>query len=241
MELENEIENDKKIENNVNLEKEQKNFFETSLGKVIDTGIDIGLKAILPDLIEDQVINIKDALIDNGIKEGIKTAVNSIIDFGKSIKGIFTGKFENIEQVETAIGNGGIIDTTSDLIDKAIDKVYQKGIIGTQIKNLIIKGKDLIMSNVASNLKDEINLQEKSFYNIEKYISNFNNFYNSKNFDGMTREYNKIEKELKKLIPLENVLRETNKINILYNLIKNNGHNFNLSESEMDFIKKMNI
>lgn len=241
MEIENEIENDKKIENNVNLEKEQKNFFDTTLGKVIDTGLDIGLRAILPDLIEDQVINIKNALIDNGINDGIHTAVDSIIDFGKSFSGIFTGKFDNIEQVETAIGQGGIIDTTSDLLDKAIIKIYQKGIIGSQIKNLITKGKDLILSNVSSNLKNEINLQEKSFSDIEENISNFNNFYNNKDFEGMTKEYNKIQSELKKLIPLENVLNETKRIDILYNLIKNNGHNFNLNENEISFIQKMNI
>ena len=241
MGIENEIENDKKIENNVNLEKEQKNFFDTTLGKVIDTGLDIGLRAILPDLIEDQVINIKNALIDNGINDGIHTAVDSIIDFGKSFSGIFTGKFDNIEQVETAIGQGGIIDTTSDLLDKAIIKIYQKGIIGSQIKNLITKGKDLILSNISSNLKNEINLQEKSFSNIEENISNFNNFYNNKDFEGMTKEYNKIQSELKKLIPLENVLNETKRIDILYNLIKNNGHNFNLNENEISFIQKMNI
>ena len=241
MEIENEIENDKKIENNVNLEKEQKNFFDTTLGKVIDTGLDIGLRAILPDLIEDQVINIKNALIDNGINDGIHTAVDSIIDFGKSFSGIFTGKFDNIEQVETAIGQGGIIDTTSDLLDKAIIKIYQKGIIGSQIKNLITKGKDLILSNVSSNLKNEINLQEKSFSDIEENIANFNNFYINKDFDGMTKEYNKIQSELKKLFPLENVLNETKRIDILYNLIKNNGHNFNLNENEISFIQKMNI
>ena len=241
MEIENEMENDKKIEKNVNLEKEQKNFFDTTLGKVIDTGLDIGLRAILPDLIEDQVINIKNALIDNGINDGIHTAVDSIIDFGKSFSGIFTGKFDNIEQVETAIGQGGIIDTTSDLLDKAIIKIYQKGIIGSQIKNLITKGKDLILSNISSNLKNEINLQEKSFSNIEENISNFNNFYNNKDFEGMTKEYNKIQSELKKLIPLENVLNETKRIDILYNLIKNNGHNFNLNENEISFIQKMNI
>ena len=241
MEIENEIENDKKIENNVNLEKEQKNFFDTTLGKIIDTGLDIGLRAILPDLIEDQVINIKNALIDNGINDGIHTAVDSIIDFGKSFSGIFTGKFDNIEQVETAIGQGGIIDTTSDLLDKAIIKIYQKGIIGSQIKNLITKGKDLILSNVSSNLKNEINLQEKSFSDIEENIANFNNFYNNKDFEGMTKEYNKIQSELKKLFPLENVLNETKRIDILYNLIKNNGHNFNLNENEISFIQKMNI
>ena len=115
MELENELEN--KFELNVNLEKEQKNFFDTTLGKVINSGLDFGLRAILPDMIENQIINIKDALFENGIKDGIQTAVDSIIDFGKSVSGIFTGKFENMSQVETAIGNGGIIDTVSDLID----------------------------------------------------------------------------------------------------------------------------
>ena len=240
MELEKEIEKENKIENNVNLEKEQKNFFNTTLGKIIDTGLDIGLRAILPDLIEDQVIDIKNALIENGIKEGINTAVDSIVNLGKSFSGIFTGKFENIEQVETAIGNGGIIDTTSNLIDKAIVKIYQKGIIGSQIKNLITKGKDLILSNVTSNLENEINLQEKSFYDIEKYISDFNSAYNNRNFDEMTKEYKKIQSKLKELIPLENVLQETRKIDILYNLIKNNGHNFNLSESEIEFINKIN-
>lgn len=240
MEIEQELENDKKIENNVNLEKEQKNFFDTTLGKVIDTGLDIGLRAILPDLIEEQVIDIKNALIENGIKDGIHTAVNSIVDLGKSFSGIFTGKFDNINQIEYAIGNGGIIDTTSELIDKAIVKIYQKGIIGSQIKNLITKGKDLILNNVTSNLEKEINLQEKSFYDIEKYINDFNNAYNNKNFDGMTREYNKIQSKLKELIPLENVLQETKKIDILYNLIKNNGHNFNLRECEIEFLNKIN-
>lgn len=240
MELEKEIEKENKIENNVNLEKEQKKFFNTTLGKIIDTGLDIGLRAILPDLIEDQVIDIKNALIENGIKEGINTAVDSIVNLGKSFSGIFTGKFENIEQVETAIGNGGIIDTTSNLIDKAIVKIYQKGIIGSQIKNLITKGKDLILSNVTSNLENEINLQEKSFYDIEKYISDFNSAYNNRNFDEMTKEYKKIQSKLKELIPLENVLQETRKIDILYNLIKNNGQNFNLSESEIEFINKIN-
>lgn len=240
MELEKEIEKENKIENNVNLEKEQKNFFNTTLRKIIDTGLDIGLRAILPDLIEDQVIDIKNALIENGIKEGINTAVDSIVNLGKSFSGIFTGKFENIEQVETAIGNGGIIDTTSNLIDKAIVKIYQKGIIGSQIKNLITKGKDLILSNVTSNLENEINLQEKSFYDIEKCISDFNSAYNNRNFDEMTKEYKKIQSKLKELIPLENVLQETRKIDILYNLIKNNGQNFNLSESEIEFINKIN-
>ncbi len=238
MELENELEN--KFELNVNLEKEQKNFFDTTLGKVINSGLDFGLRAILPDMIENQIINIKDALFENGIKDGIQTAVDSIIDFGKSVSGIFTGKFENMSQVETAIGNGGIIDTVSDLIDKSLVKVQQKGIIGYQVKNLITKGKDIILNNVTTSLKNEMKFQENSIYEIENYINNFNDFFNNKDFEGMTKEYNKIQDKLEKVIPLENIMREISRTEIVYNLIKNNGNNFNLSEGEIEFIKKIN-
>ena len=238
MELENELEN--KFELNVNLEKEQKNFFDTTLGKVINSGLDFGLRAILPDMIENQIINIKDALFENGIKDGIQTAVDSIIDFGKSVSGIFTGKFENMSQVETAIGNGGIIDTVSDLIDKSLVKVQQKGIIGYQVKNLITKGKDIILNNVTTSLKNEMKFQENSNYEIENYINNFNDFFNNKDFEGMTKEYNKIQDKLEKVIPLENIMREISRTEIVYNLIKNNGNNFNLSEGEIEFIKKIN-
>ena len=238
MELENELEN--KFELNVNLEKEQKNFFDTTLGKVINSGLDFGLRAILPDMIENQIINIKDALFENGIKDGIQTAVDSIIDFGKSVSGIFTGKFENMSQVETAIGNGGIIDTVSDLIDKSLVKVQQKGIIGYQVKNLITKGKDIILNNVTTSLKNEMKFQENSIYEIENYINNFNDFFNNKDFEGLTKEYNKIQDKLEKEIPIENIMREVSRTEIVYNLIKNNGNNFNLSEGEIEFIKKIN-
>ena len=238
MELENELEN--KFELNVNLEKEQKNFFDTTLGKVINSGLDFGLRAILPDMIENQIINIKDALFENGIKDGIQTAVDSIIDFGKSVSGIFTGKFENMSQVETAIGNGGIIDTVSDLIDKSLVKIQKKGIIGYQVKNLITKGKDIILNNVTTSLKNEMKFQENSIYEIENYINNFNDFFNNKDFEGMTKEYHKIQDKLETVIPLENIMREISRTEIVYNLIKNNGNNFNLSEGEIEFIKKIN-
>lgn len=108
---------------------------------------------MLPDVIENQVIEIKDALLENGIKDGLHTATECVVDIGKSISGIFTGKFEDISQVQTAIGSGGVIDTFSDLIDKASNKIYQKGIINSQIKAVITGGKDIILNNITSNIK----------------------------------------------------------------------------------------
>ena len=181
---------------------------------------------MLPDVIENQVIEIKDALIENGIKDGLHTATECVVDIGKSISGIFTGKFENISQVQTAIGSGGVIDTFSDLIDKASNKIYQKGIINSQIKSVITGGKDIILNNVTSNIKNEMNFQERSIHNIGKYVDNFNEYLKSKDFEGMTKEWKKIQNNLKSIIPLENILKQVRQIENIYNLIKNNGNPF---------------
>ena len=60
------------IENN--LEREQKKFLDTRFGKIINTGLDIGLRTVLPDLIEDEVISVKNAILENGFKLRIRNS-----------------------------------------------------------------------------------------------------------------------------------------------------------------------
>ncbi len=138
------------IENNLNLENnnsqtvtydDQKSFLETDLGKVINGGIDLGLRAILPDFLEDSIIEIKDSIITDGFKEGIKTAIDNVVDFGKSIVGVFTGKFENVSQVRDVVKKGGLIDTVSDVLDWGIDKAKEKDLINNTTANIIEKRK----------------------------------------------------------------------------------------------------
>ena len=73
LETNNNLNMSNKLENNLenNIEKQQNNFLESSLGKTINYAIDTGLKLVLPDIIEDEVINIKNAFIGEGLKEGI--------------------------------------------------------------------------------------------------------------------------------------------------------------------------
>ena len=54
------------LEKNLINEKTQKNFLETTLGKTINTAIDIGIRSLLPDFLEEQIINIKDNLLNYG-------------------------------------------------------------------------------------------------------------------------------------------------------------------------------
>ena len=84
---------DLNINNNIEIEEKQKSFLETTLGKTINTGIDIGIRTILPDYIEDQIIDLKNNLINYGLKDGIKKSIDDAINLGKSAIGIITGSF----------------------------------------------------------------------------------------------------------------------------------------------------
>ena len=227
------------INNNINLEKSNNNFLNNIFGKTINTAIDIGLKAILPDLIENQIIDIKNSLLENGLKSGINTAINSAVDFGKSAAGIVTGNFENINQVKIAIGNGGIVDSVSTVLDKVINTVYQKGYIDKNIKNLIKNGKNVLLKNVSDNIKNQLDEQTNEVEKLEKYLNNWKESYNKKDFLNMEKIYNKIEKQSEKIIPLENIINETKQIKALHNLIKNNGQNFEITKEEERLAKNL--
>lgn len=220
------------INNNINLEKSNNNFLNNIFGKTINAAIDVGLRAILPDLIENQIIDIKNSLLENGLKSGINTAINSAVDFGKSAAGIVTGNFENINQVKIAIGNGGIVDNISTVLDKVINTVYQKGYINRNTKNLIKNGKNVLLNNVSNNIKNQLEEQTNAVEKLEKYLNNWKISYNKKDFSGMEKIYNKIEEQSQKIIPLENIINETKQIKAIHNLIKNNGQNFNITKEE---------
>ena len=225
------------IENEINIEKN--NFLNNIIGQTINNAIDIGLKAVLPDLIENQVIEIKDALLKNGLKAGVETAVNSAIDFGKSISGIFTGNFENMTQVRIAVSEGGILETISDVLDKITNKTYEAGYINKTVNTLIKNGKDIILDNISNNIRKQLDEQTDLIENLNRYIDNWKENYNNQNFIEMEKEYNKIEENIDKIIPLENIIKEIREIESIHNLIKNNGQNFEISDLEKNLAKNL--
>ena len=142
----NNIQNENNIEKTKNVEllvekevtvENQNTFLQTTLGKTINTAFDVGLRGILPDMIEEQVIDIKNVLLNNGLKEGIDTAIKSAIDLGKSALGIITGKFENLSQAHTAVKKGGIIDGISDVIDNVLESSTKNELISKSTSRLI--------------------------------------------------------------------------------------------------------
>lgn len=230
--LSNNIENNLNNNNELIKTEEQTSFIETTLGKTVNFGLDIGLRALLPDVIEEQIIDIKNTLLSEGLSEGIKKVVSSAVDFGKSALGIVTGNFENISQVQTAVKNGGIIDGVSDLIDNILTKTMKSGSLSYNTANVIRKGKNVILDSISNNIEEEFNSQLDAAEKLEKYTNNWKEYYNLQNFEGMQREYEKIKDKLKELIPMETTLKQARTIENLHTLIKNNGQDFNLTEEQ---------
>lgn len=237
--MENILNNSIELNNNLEIEKEQKNFLETTLGKTINTGIDIGIRAILPDYIEEQIIDLKDNLIKYGLKEGIKKSIDDAINIGKSAIGIVSGNFENIAQMQEAIKNGGIIDNVSSLLDSVINKVQSNGLINSTVARTIKQGKNSILNNVEKNIENTFNNQIKALNYTEKYIENWKNYFENKDFNGMEKEYKKIKAEMNYLAPIEKMINEARTIENLHMLIKNNGQDFNLTKEQMELAEKL--
>ena len=239
------MEIEKLEKNNINLNNElvnehiQKNFLETNLGKAINTAVDIGIRGFFPDFFEDQIIDIKDNLLNYGLKDGIRQTIDDAIDMGRSAIGIVTGNFESINQMQNAVKNGGIIDGISSLLDTVIDKVKKAGLINNTIAKTIKQGKNIILNNVENNITSTFNKQYESIDYANKYISNWKENFEKKDFSGMEKEYKKIEKQLNNIAPIEKTINEAKTIMTLHNLIKNNGQNFNLSKEQLELAEKL--
>ena len=240
MEIENlEKNNDLGIENNLTIENEQKGFLESTLGKTINAAVDIGIRALLPDFIDEQIINIKDNLLEYGLKDGISKTIEDAINLGKSAIGIFTGDFENISQMQSAVKNGGLIDGVSSLLDTVLDKVSNAGLINNTIASTIRQGKDIILNNVESNIENTFSKQYEAIENVNNYINDWKESFEKQDFEKMEIQYQNLENEMKELVPIAKTIDEAKTIELLHNLIKNNGQNFNLSNEQLELVEKL--
>ena len=240
MDIENlEKNNNLEIENNLENEKEQKGFLETTLGKTINAAIDMGIRVLLPDFIDEQIINIKDNLLEYGLKDGITKTIDDAIDLGKSAIGIFTGNFENVSQMQSAVQSGGLIDGVSSLLDAVVDKVRDAGLISNNVASTIKQGKNVILNNVESNIEKTFEEQYQTIENVDNYINSWKESFEKQDFNSMQKEYQKLEEQMKNIAPITKTIEEAKTIEILHNLIKNNGQDFNLTNEQLELVEKL--
>lgn len=141
--------------------------------------------------------------------------------------------------MQKAIKSGGLIDGISSLLDVTVDSVKKAGLINNNVSKTIKQGKNIILNNLENNISNTFDNQYKAIENMDKYISNWRENFENKNFEAMEKEYKKIEKQLKDIAPIEKTINNARTIEILHNLIKNNGKNFNLSNEQLELAEKL--
>ena len=155
-------------------------------------------------------------------------------EFGKSVLGIVSGNFESISQVKLAVKKGGVIDIISSFLDKSIDKANSFGKISNSLKKQLKNGKNKIVKSIESNISDELDNQVEKFEKLEKYNNQWQECFDNKDFNGMKNAYKSIQKYMKEVVPFENILKNSRRIENLHTLIKNNGGNFDISDYELE-------
>ena len=225
------------LENVLNLGSQQNEFLKSHFGTVVDNAVNVGLKAVLPDFIENQVIDVKDAILQDGIKAGIDEAISGSIDLGKSLIGIFTGNFETVSQIQNAVKKGGMIDAISSVIDKGIDVAVSTGVVDKNIGNVISSGKKTIFKNISNNVENSLENQINSVEKIEKYCEKWNSAYKNQDLETMKKEFKNINKQLENIVPLESTINKAREIENLQKVIENNGGNFNISNETFELAK----
>ena len=209
------------------------------IGNLVDNALEIGLRTILPDFIEDDVIDIKNKFIEAGFTEGIKEANEKVKDIFKSIQGILTGKFESIDQVKRLIETDGILDAASDLIDKILKTMLSKKKINKSTYNLIKTGKKEILNSLESELENYYKIDTYSLEKIQEYCQEWKENYTKKNYQEMQKTMNKIKQRLDKSESIEDIIKQAREIEKIQKYIEEKGSIENLSESEKMLIEKI--
>ncbi len=177
--VKNEISNDI-INEESSIGERQNKFLESKFGQIINTGLDVALRAILPNAIENEVIGIKNVILNDGVQKGIKAAINAASNIGKSITGIFTGKFDTVSQAYNAVRSGGIIDTASKIVDTAVKSAQDNNLIKGSTAKIIRKGKNVVKDCISSKIEEDFMQQVDGVEKISKYVQNWNNYLNEK-------------------------------------------------------------
>lgn len=212
LELENrELQLNQEINNN------QSNFLENAFKAGIAFAINFGIKSVTPDIIEDQVIEIKDAIMEGGFDAGFETLVDKTKEFVNTISGIFTGNFNSIGEMSLASKSGGVIKSVSKGISAGIDLAVKKGKIDKTTARILKSMKTEMASEFSKNIENSMLKEIKKFEKLEKYIERYYKAWDDRDFEKMERNLKQINKLSKELVKFKEVIEKIDNINELHN------------------------
>ena len=209
------------------------------LPEMLDNALDIGLRAILPDFIEEDVIEIKNAFIQEGFIAGIEQIVKKIEDIINSIKSLFKGEF--VDQIKKLVQKNGILSAGSSLIDTISKQLLDKKIISKKIYNMIKTGKNEILKALESELLKYYKEDENSLEKLKEDCQEWKENYTNKDYSKMKETMNKISKKIEQNKLIENIIKEARNIEKIEKYIEKSGSIENLSDNQKKFIENLTI
>ena len=227
------VNNELSIENKDNILSKQNNALSEILNNVINWSIDAGLKYILPDSIENDVIKIKNDLLNGNAAQKIIDTIGSVINLGKEKLNNEKKEILNTEDIKKVLKNPDTIKLISDTVEIILNNR------DINIQNKERSNKKIIEKNVENNLNNQLESQINSINKIENYKNEWYKNYENKDFEKINKVYKNIKKELKNIVPIEKLIKETRKIENLNQLIKSKGGDFNITKEELELANKL--
>ncbi len=235
-----EIETDKRIENTK--ETEQKEFLDTTIGKIVDAGLDFAISTFVPDLIEKPVSNLKDKLLS--------------WDFNKEKETISSGALEQTKKSEENSGKevdiGNVvanlkdflkeektINSFSKIIDAAIKELVDKDKISSNVSKMVKEGKNAVVEKIKEKIDHELDGQIVYVEELKEQTEKWKNYYQEKDIKNMKAVSKKIDSLMKDIMPIDTILTEAKQIQNLQQLIENNNNQFDLSSTQLELAKML--
>lgn len=235
-----EIETDTRIENTK--ETEQKEFLDTTIGKIVDAGLDFAISTFVPDLIEKPVSNLKDKLLS--------------WDFNKEKETISSGALEQTKKSEENSGKevdiGNVvanlkdflkeektINSFSKIIDAAIKELVDKDKISSNVSKMVKEGKNAVVEKIKEKIDHELDGQIVYVEELKEQTEKWKNYYQEKDIKNMKAVSKKIDSLMKDIMPIDTILTEAKQIQNLQQLIENNNNQFDLSSTQLELAKML--
>lgn len=211
-----------------------------NMPKIANNALNFGLKAILPDFIEDDIIQIKDSFINEGFEKGLEEAKEKAEEVWKSVKGFFTGEFDTVGEIQKLIQKNGILDTASDLVDKITKLLLSKKIINKTTYNLIKTGKKEILNALEGELNNYYKIDTYDLESLNEQIEKWQKNYNDSDYESMEKTAKTILNILDKVDQIEAVINKARSIQKVQKYIQEKGSKEKLTKAERKLIEAIN-
>ena len=211
-----------------------------NMPKIANNALNFGLKAILPDFIEEDIIQIKDSFINEGFEKGLEEAKEKAEEVWKSVKGVFTGEFDTVGEIQKLIQKNGILDTASDLVDKITKLLLSKKIINKTTYNLIKTGKKEIINALEGELNNYYKVDNYDFEGLSEQIEKWQKNYNDSDYESMEKTAKTILNILDKVDQIEAMITKARNIQKVQKYIQEKGSKEKLTKAERKLIEAIN-